>query len=75
MLHNAGYWPILAVREAIAKVRDLAKAKFMTLRSRPIKIAARVIETSNRMRLALAAACPEADLFRRLPGALIACGQ
>ena len=33
-------------------------------------IAARVIETASRVRLAFAACCPEADLFRELPGAL-----
>jgi hypothetical protein len=36
------------------------------LRLRLIKIAARVIETASRVRLAFAAACPEADLFRDL---------
>jgi len=40
------------------------------LRLRLIKIAARVIETASRVRLAFAAACPEADLFRGLPAAL-----
>jgi hypothetical protein len=39
-----------------------------------IKIAARVIETASRVRLAFAASCPEADLFRSLPGALIPLG-
>jgi len=43
--------------------------------SRPIAIAARVIEIADRMRLALAAACPEADLLCGLPGALIPLGQ
>jgi hypothetical protein len=33
-------------------------------------IAARVVETSSRLRLAFGAASPEADLFRSLPGAL-----
>jgi hypothetical protein len=35
-----------------------------------LKIAARVVETASRIRLAFATACPEADLFRSLPGAL-----
>jgi hypothetical protein len=35
------------------------------------KIAARVTETAGRVRLAFAAACPEADLFRGLANALI----
>ncbi len=74
VLHTAAYWLMLAVRDAIPKARDLAKAEFATLRLRLLKIAARVIETASRVRLAFAAACPEADLFRSLPGALIPCG-
>jgi len=74
VLHTAAYWLMLAVREAIPKARDLASAEFATLRLRLIKIAARVIETASRVRLAFAASCPEADLFRSLPGALIPLG-
>src|SRR5207342_2213428 len=66
--HTAAYWLMLTVRDAIPKSRDLANAEFSTLRL--IKIAARVIETASRVRLAFAAGCPEADLFRGLPGAL-----
>ena len=36
--------------------------------------AARVVETTSRIRLAFAAACPEADLIRCLPGALLPLG-
>ena len=64
VLHTAAYWLMLTVRDAIPKMRDLAKAEFSTLRLRLIKIAARVIETASRVRLAFAAACPEADLLR-----------
>ena len=70
VLHTGAYWLMLTVRDAIPTTRDLAKAEFATLRLRLIKIAARVIETGSRVRLAFAAACPEADLFRGLPGAL-----
>ena len=70
VLHTAAYWLMLTVRDAIPKARDLATAEFATLRLRLLKIAARVIETASRIRLAFAAACPEADLFRGLPGAL-----
>ena len=62
------------VRDAIPKVRELATAEFATLRLRLLKIAARVVETTSRIRLAFAAACPEADLFRSLPGALLPLG-
>ena len=71
VLHTAAYWLMLDVRDAIPKPRDLAKAEFATLRLRLIKIAARVIETASRVRLAFAACCPEADLFRSLPAALM----
>jgi len=74
VLHTAACWLMLAVRDAIPKARDLANAEFATLRLRLLKIAARVIETASRVRLAFAAACPEADLFRSLPGALLPCG-
>jgi hypothetical protein len=74
VLHTAAYWLMLAVRDAIPKARDLASAEFATLRLRLIKIAARVIETASCVRLAFAASCPEADLFRSLPGALIPLG-
>ncbi len=70
LLHTAAYWLMLTVRDAIPKPRDLATAEFATLRLRLLKVAARVIETASRVRLAFAAACPEADLFRSLPSAL-----
>jgi len=71
VLHTAAYWLMLMVRDAIPKVRDLAKAEFATLRLRLLKIAARVTETKNRVRIAFAAACPEADLFASMPAALL----
>ena len=74
VLHTAAYWLMLTVRDAIPKTRDLANAEFTTLRLRLIKIAARVIETASRVRLAFAACCPEADLFHGLPGALAPLG-
>ena len=74
VLHTAAYWLMLAVRDAIPKSRDLAKAEFATLRLRLLKIAARVVEIATRVRLAFAAACPEADLFASLPAALMRSG-
>jgi hypothetical protein len=57
-----------------AKARELATAEFATLRLRALKIAARVVETATRILLAFAAACPEADLIRGPPGALLPLG-
>jgi hypothetical protein len=45
-------------------------AEFATLRARLLKIAARITETASRVRIAFAAACPEADLFRRIARSL-----
>jgi hypothetical protein len=61
VLHTAAYWLMLTVRDAIPKAQELATAEFATLRLRLLKIAARVVETATRIRLAFAAACPEAD--------------
>ena len=69
VLHTAAYWLMLTVRDTIPKPRDLATAEFATLRLRLLKIAARIIETASRVRVAFAAACPEAELFRSLPSA------
>jgi hypothetical protein len=74
VLHTAAYWLMLSVRDAIPKARDLAKAEFATIRLRLLKVAARVVETATRVRLAFAACHPEADLFRSMPTALLPCG-
>ena len=70
VLHTAAYWLILTVREAIPKAHRLATAEFATLRLRLLKLGARIRETASRVRLAFAAACPEADLLRHLAEAL-----
>jgi len=64
VLHTAAYWLMLMVRDAIPSPQPLATAEFSTLRLRLIKIAARITETATRVRVAFAAACPEAELFR-----------
>ncbi|MDU0960580.1 MAG: IS1380 family transposase [Bradyrhizobium sp.] len=64
VLHTAAYWLMLTVRDAIPKPQALAIAEFTTLRMRLLKIAARITETATRVRIAFAAACPEAALFR-----------
>jgi len=69
VLHTAAYWLMLGLRDAIPKLRDLARVEFATLRLRLIKIAVRVKETATRIRLAYAAGCPEADIFIGLAAA------
>ena len=66
ILHTAAYWLMLKLRDAIPRPQPLANAEFTTLRLRLIKIAARVRETASRVRIAFAAAHPEADLFASL---------
>ena len=70
VLHTAAYWLVLAVREAIPKAHALAMAEFATIRLRLLKIAARVTESASRVRLAFAAACPDAFLFRQIAAEL-----
>ena len=60
----------LAARQTIPKTHDLARAEFATIRLRLLKIAARISETTTRVRLAFAAGCPDAVLFRGLANAL-----
>jgi hypothetical protein len=70
VLHTAAYWLILAVREAIPQAHALAKAEFATIRLRLLKIAARITESASRVRLAFAAGCPDATLFRQIAAEL-----
>jgi hypothetical protein len=64
VLHTAAYWLMLTVRDAIPKPQQLATAEFTTLRLRLLKVVGRITETATRVRIAFAAACPEAELFR-----------
>jgi hypothetical protein len=66
MLHTAAYWLLLKIRDSIPKQQALAVAEFKTLQTNLVKIAARIIETASRVRVAFAAACPSADLFASL---------
>ena len=66
VLHTGAYWLMLAVRNAIPRPQPLAIAEFATLRLRLLKVAARITETASRVRVAFAAACPEAELFASL---------
>ncbi len=74
ILHTAAYWLILTVRDAIPKTDALATAEFATIRLRLLKLGTRIIETASRVRLAFAAACPEASLFRHIAAALMPAG-
>jgi len=74
ILHSAAYWLMLTVRDSIPKSHALAKAEFATIRLRLLKIGGRIIETASRVRIAFAAACPEAALIRHIAAALMPAG-
>jgi hypothetical protein len=74
VLHTAAYWVLLTVRDAIPSPQPLAIAQFKTLQMRLIKIAARITEIATRVRIAFAAACPEADLFSGLVRSFLPAG-
>jgi Transposase DDE domain group 1 len=74
ILHTAAYWLTLAVRDAIPKAHALATAEFATIRTRLLKLGARIIETAARVRLAYAAACPDAALIRVIATKLVPAG-
>jgi len=66
VLHTAAFWLMLGLRDAIPKPQAMACAEFTTLRIRLLKIGARIVETASRVRIAFAAAHPEAALFASL---------
>ena len=70
ILHTAAYWLMWRLRQAIPKTTTLATAEFATLRLRLLKIAARVVETASRIRVAFASACPDAKAFSAIAAAL-----
>jgi len=70
ILHTAAFWLMWRIQQEIPKAAALATAEFATLRLRLLKVAARVIETATRIRVAFASACPDAAVFRIIATAL-----
>jgi Transposase DDE domain group 1 len=71
ILHTAAYWLLRTIQGVIPRGEALAGAEFSTIRLRLLKIAVRVRETASRIKLAFAANCPEAPLFRELIRSLV----
>ena len=71
ILHTAAYWLMRSMGDAVPGQQRLAKGEFSTLRLRLLKVAVRIRETATRIRLAFAANCPDAALFRGLVNTLI----
>ena len=74
ILHTAAYWLLHTLRAAMPATSAWAVAEFATLRLRLIKIAARVIETAQRIRIRLPSTCPDKALIRLLAGRFAATG-
>ncbi len=66
VLHTGAYWLMLTLRDTIPKPQPQATAELATMRMRLLKIAGRITETASRVRIAFAAASPEADLVASL---------
>jgi hypothetical protein len=71
IMHTMAYWLMRTIRDAIPGTDPLASGEFSTIRLRLLKIAVRVRETGSRIKLAFAANCPNAELFRDLICTLI----
>lgn len=74
ILHTVAYWLLHPLRAATPKRSLWRTAEFTSLRLRLIKIAARVIEGTSRIRLWLPSACPDVAIFRLLAGRVAAAG-
>ncbi|MFI5024821.1 MAG: transposase [Alphaproteobacteria bacterium] len=74
ILHTAAYWLLHTLRAAAPKRSYWKTAEFTTLRLRLLKIAARVVEGTARIRVCLPTACPDAAIFRLLAGRFAAAG-
>ena len=70
ILHTCAYWLMHGLRAAAPKASDWARAEFATLRLHLIKIAARVVERTTRIRVSLPTACPESAIFALIAGRL-----
>ena len=67
ILHTTACWLMWAVRHAMPATATLRTTMFATIRLRLLKVAARVVETTSRIRIVFAGACPDAALFRSIP--------
>lgn len=66
IVHTAAYRLLWRIQQAMPRTAALASAEFTTLRLRLLKVAARVLESASRIRIAFASASPDADLFHAL---------
>jgi len=62
-LHTVAYWMLWDLQDAMPKTAGLKRAEFATIQKRLVKLGARVVETTTRIRIAFASACPDKALF------------
>lgn len=70
ILHTAAYWLMWKLRQAVPATATMRNAEFATIRIRLIKVAARVVDTASRIRVAFASACPDTDIFQHIARAI-----
>jgi hypothetical protein len=66
ILHTAASWLLWHSSRRSRRPLLWQKPSFATLRLRLLKLAARVMESAKRIRIAFASACPDADLLRAI---------
>jgi hypothetical protein len=71
LLSCAAYVLIQTLRRTVLAGTELAKAQVTTIRTKLIKIAARVVVSARRVVLHLSTTCPRQPLFRRLAQRLV----
>lgn len=74
VLHSGTYMLLHSLRAAAPRRSFWRTAQFDTLRTRLLKLGARVIEKATRIRVILPAACPDKAIFARLAGAFAPSG-
>jgi hypothetical protein len=71
ILHTAAYWLMPPCETPFPGRMRWSTAVFATIRLRLLKLGARFIEMTSRVRLAFAAACPDAILIRHIAAGLM----
>lgn len=74
ILHSAAYWLLHTLRAAAPRRSVWSSAQFDTLRLRLIKIAARIVEMTTRIKVLLPTACPDQIIFARIMRAVAPAG-
>ena len=74
ILHSAAYWLMHSLQAAAPRRSTWRTAQFDTLRTRLLKIAARVVEMATRIKVSLPSACPDKAIIAHFARAFAAQG-